>query len=1567
MEVTNRKYIKKSKRELIQEDDHDKDNIPFAKYTFNKKSKERRPEDRAPKMKDISRRRSLLEQLVDYKHKNFHSHESSLSTGSVSSSVSFYPSPSDASISEGTNGPWPLQSRRSSYGYLSRTTSMDSNSGYTSPQVSSTPTKPEPNLFGETAAEDVLMNLGFCSTGSFLPERFARDWASKIKQAQQEKLVQIQQQHVLALLEDRSDETKRPHHSYSNHAQQNSHSHNSQSYRSCHERHKATDFVHALDVQSRQQSYRRRDKFQRSATILSFHQNSKESSIGNKLQPPQEGSMEKQDSIDQLKAILEKQASLLHVGSDKQSRRQQFATSRQKSLPLFLETLCEEDEAMKSFEQRRSQSRGSGDDRSSDTSSLQSDISRFNEIVLNNPSPESASDKGCSNAKNSSKYIQVGNKDHLDNDSEPGDSEIESITSKGRKMPYLPSVPSIIVTAKTPPMVEQSSCSLEVADILEPAMHSTVLPDSDGAHAYAQNKTFDTLSVSPLSPISLSPSPLSPITVIECELDNQNDSFDDIVNHPNNSSDIQRRASDSNFIALSKSAIMQKCSNFEGSNLRKRSSIPNVLSIDTIYEDTYKEKEPIDSAGTFIGQFQDLAPIPTIKITSSEISVQADDGSLTPIQPWCDFDDFVLGNQDLCIVTDNYTQCITNEIYVSPGTETMDFMCCSVGTEPMEFQTNSVGTEPIDFETHSVEIQVDPHNAWGPGLPIFEKVDNFSQTDPHHMITTGTCTEPPEAAAYNYIASLPWLPHYSPELGLEVSCHQLRVDGSELAAAHQDSSKAIAETSVVGSLCTSCQGELVVTDQIAPTLAGVAVTFSQAAPDLSVSTGSEGKENALNKTIERILRKTKRLKGRNRLDSLRSENSFSSFLTGYSWDVIPVVDEICDNIESDSSVDKTYFHKKSDSLDTDLGNYSRNISECGASGSFSDDLLVHDNSGNTFTFSDGSPTFHSEIASPGTSETRVISNIDSLATDPALAVVNRFALFEQLANNYRENQFKVKMEGNAVVKTSVQQKDVMKAIDKSRQSSSASSECSLTSKIARSERRNSLKKMHGRRVEDTASSSVESTAKIHPNLARRRSSLLRQACIQLDIDHSPSEDHDSPGSKGKSKSEKEIGPLGIALSKGKRAGVKALSPFHSPDTSFEKHGSGKNRLQISSESLEDSDTRAKIVTGLFEDIAKGKLRSTRSEILQDIASDYKSMEMGNMSLEQLIAMYDNKKLKDVDAELENILMGFTTSGESVDLKDDNHGAESGEMSPTEEEWDFLRKIRRHSSEEEEEEDVCPPNQERRESKSFADIFSTTVDEDSADEVIEYELPADHGADDIVINKSPTWKDNVNELLQKSLVSPAARAKKYGYRMASYSVDDSGGLQRLASVSEEAALDTSLLRQKFAETRKMDEEDEEEDDDDDDDDDIMEEEEPEVMGSKRMSVTEKLIMQQISFLKTMGDTQNTDSTCDDDFNKSHDDDFGPHEDDFDAHAEFGRSQDEDYEKSQNDTGNDGGDDGPLTSITEKLSVFETGGIFDFKNQGQQESVCSWNSDSVRQDSGDVDRLSDTPSPVHDQTR
>ncbi len=353
---------------------------------------------------------NVLDQLYDYKSGHLISNNSGSPTDSMSI-TSTYPPSLTSSVGDASPSKLPYESeyeyhvrkRRMSLGsvtsggsmhfpgtrsgFLSRTVSMDSNSSSFS---SGSPTDQYgfgfsglgPEGFNATkAAEDVLLNLGFCTSDSFIPERFARNWYDRVVQSRRTQMEHMQQQELADMLEE-LDQRQRQHRKPGRPGQRHGNI--------------ASDFLHRLDVNSRNSSMRR-SKFRRAATILTYHnQNENNMNRGDMFTHGQPenvgdipGSMEKQDSLDQLKFVLERQASVFNAGMEivKDRKRKQFASARQKSLPLCLETLSEEDEGkssskgtsfdkghMKSFLEEE-------EERMSRSSSKDSDLSRSAEVT----------------------------------------------------------------------------------------------------------------------------------------------------------------------------------------------------------------------------------------------------------------------------------------------------------------------------------------------------------------------------------------------------------------------------------------------------------------------------------------------------------------------------------------------------------------------------------------------------------------------------------------------------------------------------------------------------------------------------------------------------------------------------------------------------------------------------------------------------------------------------------------------------------------------------------------------------------------------------------------------------------------------------------------------------------------------------------------------------------------------------------------------------------------------------------------------------------------------------------
>ena len=482
------------------------------------------------------------------------------------------------------------------------------------------------HYFGQpSTAEDILVNLGFSGNGSFLPERFAKDWYNKIMHARMERIQQLQQAEIADMLECLQPSGEMTPQSVRSSGRSTPLRHSNSS----------SELLHKLDMQGRHKTRLKGSQLQRAATILTYHEdqlNDMQVAPGQwKKRSPSvdsttldhipEGDASqaatKQDSIDELKYVLERQAQIFHLGGEK--KRTQFASSRQKSLPLFLETLSEEEEGrmsrgpsidhghrgsqLKTFleEEEASQSSGGSNVKQSisaqsRTGSITSASSLECPLIISTPceSLESSTASPKVMTRTSSKesfhsttselppeagrveaaaaltlpeslaaakkrldlaYLEQRNSSAATTEttsslSTNDKSNGENTTNSGSGIGI---VPSILVNSQGL-LMTQSSCSLEVADILapslrggaanrarlngglkstsdmaavEPALLSVTLSDVIDTRRKRNTLRLPTeeksrSSLSPTSSLSVSPIPASPVTVIELsELDNQ--------------------------------------------------------------------------------------------------------------------------------------------------------------------------------------------------------------------------------------------------------------------------------------------------------------------------------------------------------------------------------------------------------------------------------------------------------------------------------------------------------------------------------------------------------------------------------------------------------------------------------------------------------------------------------------------------------------------------------------------------------------------------------------------------------------------------------------------------------------------------------------------------------------------------------------------------------------------------------------------------------------------------------------------------------------------------------------
>ncbi len=328
--------------------------LPFAVYTFNKKKEDDSTGNGAASSAAAApgTTPSLLDKLQVYQHQQSissvesvasHSH-TSLDIGSEEEAAHFPPG-----LIQRLNGnPGPAEHIVQRFSGMARKRnvnfsqpSTDSLSSSVSSSFSeSMPMYPYPMPMSN--AEDVLMNLGFSGASSFLPERFARDWMAKA----------LKGKPSAGSVAPATPVTKTPD---VNRPMPNQTTSVARQERIPRPRRNIADFLHKLDINSRNTANLRRAKFRRAATMMQANEDDESvtttdhsytQSAGN----PQHGRpLLRQDSLEQLKGLLERQAELFDKASSDGSKlaqsRKAFGQNRQNSLPLFLETLSEEEEA----------------------------------------------------------------------------------------------------------------------------------------------------------------------------------------------------------------------------------------------------------------------------------------------------------------------------------------------------------------------------------------------------------------------------------------------------------------------------------------------------------------------------------------------------------------------------------------------------------------------------------------------------------------------------------------------------------------------------------------------------------------------------------------------------------------------------------------------------------------------------------------------------------------------------------------------------------------------------------------------------------------------------------------------------------------------------------------------------------------------------------------------------------------------------------------------------------------------------------------------------------------------
>ncbi|CAH1801745.1 unnamed protein product, partial [Owenia fusiformis] len=538
--------IDKERRQLIQPDTAPDDEIPFAKHTFNKlrhksiKSHSRRSIDTSYSSESseqsfltVSNGKMGSKDIVSPDSKHCSSTSiSSLSTESELCKLPFETEyeyhvrlrklNSSAKQKKGTTSSCNsiAQSVESSNSSFSSGNSPLGQSNMNFDYHKSSNHMHHSATAANYTAEDVLANLGFCNMQNFLPERFLRDWFDKINVERNQKIAQLQQNEIASMLEGiESESSLRVPLPKKTSLLQRKHS---------------SDVQYKMDIRSRRLLSTKRSQFHRSATLASLQSRGQ---LSTKQLSPKQWDFKRRDSIDELKDVLSAHQINLTQVSTGEKKRRHYAGHRQKSLPLYLESVSEEEESnngrkkLSFMAEELSVSSADSDAAHShkksitNSSTSDSDIDwdgtdgKASDSVFQTPYPLLGTLKNSSLLQSSYQPTPTEELDKQDDTLKNDTKHNSSLSGESMEVADIFNSKKVINDLKEPqhsPIV--------------PAMVSIVLNDTECCPHDSLDKNkhhllhVDTnLSISP----TLSPQPQSPITVIELEeLDNTIDRID---------------------------------------------------------------------------------------------------------------------------------------------------------------------------------------------------------------------------------------------------------------------------------------------------------------------------------------------------------------------------------------------------------------------------------------------------------------------------------------------------------------------------------------------------------------------------------------------------------------------------------------------------------------------------------------------------------------------------------------------------------------------------------------------------------------------------------------------------------------------------------------------------------------------------------------------------------------------------------------------------------------------------------------------------------------------------------
>ena len=474
------------KRDIIVPDEEEE--IPFAKYTFNKKPDKIKPTSKGnypydkPFMKDSVDSKRLMDQYM-YLHgppgKRLTNSSSSSSLFSSITSNSFtdtYSSPEDLNL----NDSYDFDSQRGRHGSFSgpgivapKLNHMLNNiqngakmvpgpyPPYLGVDFPPAPS-PVPMDTSSTSAEQVLASLGFGETQNFLPERFLRSWVNKMVQSQQREREILHTQMIM--LQQQQQQHQQQQQQYY-HYPDSSYDDNDlpPSVSAQHSGHSTPKWRHSLEnlhsghpPTARQKIghrrlFRRAHSFNPMLKETSNKFNQSMDSNGTEFESEKDfGSIgalpvKKENSFDKLKRILQNS----DLDYPQEVKRNHFSSNRQNSLPLFLETLSEEDEV-------KSRSRSPSFEKLWDNNNISlSHMKNFFQEEERKSSAENSRKSSLAEPKISEVISGIKEALQKSEDRESWSSSASSHSNMGKKSPTVPEkvnhilqLPSIIVSER---------------------------------------------------------------------------------------------------------------------------------------------------------------------------------------------------------------------------------------------------------------------------------------------------------------------------------------------------------------------------------------------------------------------------------------------------------------------------------------------------------------------------------------------------------------------------------------------------------------------------------------------------------------------------------------------------------------------------------------------------------------------------------------------------------------------------------------------------------------------------------------------------------------------------------------------------------------------------------------------------------------------------------------------------------------------------------------------------------------------------------------------------------------